>query len=266
MQMHQLFCVNLGKLVCYSIMSLLLPASLIIALYNNQMTQAQGFSSGSTGADGALDFSSSPPGAIIEFDPEAFNPQLDPEGDNIYHFTTITIPANVTVRLTAKHLNGPVFWLATGAVQISGTIDLNGAIGHSVTPTPAGRIPSLPGAGGFGGGVGGNNCGTTPPQPGNGPQGGGAGNLIGGQAGVGGFSGNQFLVPLVGGSGGGGRGFSSCNQWGSGGGAGGGALLIASSISITISGTVTANGGPGITPPPAVVLAGAVVAQAALSV
>jgi hypothetical protein len=249
MQMRQLLCVNLGKLVCYSIMSLLLPASLITALYHNQMTQAQGFSSGSTGTDGALDFSSSPPGAIIEFDPAAFNPQLDPERDNIYHFTTITIPANVTVRLTAKHLTGPVFWLATGAVQINGVIDLNGANGHGRTGTPAGRIPSVPGAGGFGGGVGGYNCGTNPapPQPGNGPLGGGPSTPSGfnSVAGGGGFGGNQFLVPLVGGSGGGGKGRNSCNEWGTGGGAGGGALLIASSTSITVNGTITANGGSG---------------------
>jgi hypothetical protein len=51
----------------------------------------------------------------------------------------------------------------------------------------------------------------------------------------GGFSGNQFLVPLIGGSGGAGGTPS--------GGAGGGALTIASSVSITVTGTITANGG-----------------------
>ena len=43
-------------------------------LSSEQTARAQGFSSGSTGADGALDFSQSPPGTIIEFNPDAFNP------------------------------------------------------------------------------------------------------------------------------------------------------------------------------------------------
>ena len=224
--------------------------TLIVAvafLSSERPALAQGFSSGSTGADGALDFSQTPPGTIVEFNPAAFNPPLDPDGDNIYHFTTINIPAGVTVKLTAKYLNGPVFWLATGNVQINGTIDLNGANGHPIAQSPAGRVPSLPGAGGFGGGIGGNNSGSSPPQPGNGPLGGGPGHVNGSNffGAGGGFSGNQFLVPLVGGSGGGGNGRSDTNSWGAGGGAGGGALFIASSASITINGVITANGGSG---------------------
>lgn len=31
------------------------------------------------------------------FDPKASNPPLDPDGDGIFHFTTITIAAGVTV-------------------------------------------------------------------------------------------------------------------------------------------------------------------------
>ena len=58
----------------------------------------------------------------------------------------------------------------------------------------------------------------------------------------GGFSGNQFLVPLTGGSGGGG---SGAGGDGGSGGAGGGAILIASSVSITVTGTITAVGGGG---------------------
>ena len=215
-------------------------------LLSEQPAQTQGFSSGSTGADGALDFSQSSPGTIIEFDPDSFNPRLDPDRDHIYHFTTINIPSGVTVRLTAKYLNGPVFWLATGNVLINGTIDLSGANGHPIANSPAGRIPSLPGAGGFGGGVGGNTSGTTLPQPGNGPLGGGPGNSNGGSVGgSGGFSGTQFLVPLVGGSGGGGNGRADGNSWGGGGGAGGGALLLASSSSLTVNGVIVANGGSG---------------------
>jgi hypothetical protein len=57
-----------------------------------------------------------------------------------------------------------------------------------------------------------------------------------GACGDGTFTGNQFLVPLVGGPGGNGSG-------GSAGGAGGGAILIASSVSISGTGSIKANGG-----------------------
>ena len=88
---------------------------------------AQTFESTSTGADGALELTT--PG-VVEFDPASFVPALDPEGDNIFHFTTITIGAGVTVRLTEGKLDGPVYWLATGAVQIDGILDLNGEDGQ----------------------------------------------------------------------------------------------------------------------------------------
>src|SRR5688572_1021476 len=88
---------------------------------------AQTFTSGSTGADGALDFSGTPPGTVIDFDPTTFTPALDADGDSVYHFTTITIPADVTVRLRATKAGAaPLHWLATGAVVIDGTLDLNG--------------------------------------------------------------------------------------------------------------------------------------------
>jgi hypothetical protein len=205
---------------------------------------AQAFNSGSTGADGALDFSGTPPGTVIDFDPKAFTPALDADGDSVYHFTTITIPANVTIRLrTTKAGAAPIHWLATGAVVIDGILDLNGEDGHTpVTP----RIPSVPGPGGFAGGIG-TGTPNLPPQAGFGPGGGCAG---GGNAGhatsisqgnlctTGGLSyGNTFLLPLIGGSGGGGLGS------GYGGGAGGGAIMIASSVSISVNGAIRANGG-----------------------
>jgi hypothetical protein len=164
--------------------------------------QAQSFNSGSTGADGALELNT--PGTII-FDPQSFNPPLNPSGDNVYHFTTIHVGSGVIVKLSAKPLNNPVFWLAQGPVQIDGSIDLNGADGASG--------PSLAGAGGYPGGA--------PHKPGYGPEE---------------FTPNAFLIPLVGGSGGdGGEKL--------GGGAGGGALLIASSTSISVNGLLTADGG-----------------------
>src|SRR5262249_12825283 len=142
--------------------------------------------------------------------PTAFNPPLDQDGDNVYHFTTITIPPGVTVRLSADVLGAtPVVWLASGAVQIAGTLDLRGQSGHQGN-TPA--IPAVAGAGGYGGGTGRRS--NAAAQSGNGPGGGqamvgsvggGAGYAVQGSGGVGiggAAYGNDFLLPLMGGSGG----------------------------------------------------------------
>jgi hypothetical protein len=228
--------------------ALLITAIATVILFGGQAARAQVFSSGSNGSDGALDFSNVAAGTTVDFNPAAFNPQLDPDGDNVYHFTTINIPAGVTVRLSARYLKGPVYWLATGAVQINGSLSLDGGVGHPGTSVPAVRIPSVPGPGGFGGGIGGHISSTrpAPAQSGNGPAGGGTRTgcceLYGHG---GGFSGNRYLVPLVGGSGGGGANYSGPDNWGSGGGAGGGAILIASSMTIVVNGALTAEGGDG---------------------
>lgn len=211
------------------------------------------FSSGSTGADGALEYTT--PGTYV------FNPRtlgIDPEGDNVFHFTTITIVSGVTVTLSGQDINGPVYWLASGPVQIDGMLDLSGENGHPHTINPTDRHPSIPGPGGYSGGVGkyGSNA-----QSGLGPGGGCAWNStyygspagnaghanIGSQGGCsfpGESYGNVFLLPLVGGSGGGGNGNASVNTYG-GGGAGGGAITIASSLSILVNGSVLAGGGNG---------------------
>lgn len=204
----------------------------------------QPFSSGSTGADGALNFPDTPPNLIIDFDPAALNPPRDTDGDSVYHFTTINIPANVTLRFRANKAGAaPIHWLATGVVTINGILDLNGENGHDSSPaTP--RIPAIPGSGGFAGGIGA-NAPNIAAQAGFGPGGGNAGGCPASHA-VGAFCskpayGNGFLLPLIGGSGGGG----GSQQYSRGGGAGGGALLIASSVSINVSGTIRANGGNG---------------------
>ncbi len=54
---------------------MILVIALVIALGTGGAI-AQTFDSGSTGADGALDFSSSPPGTVIDFDPTTFNPLI----------------------------------------------------------------------------------------------------------------------------------------------------------------------------------------------
>lgn len=222
---------------------------------------AQSFSSGSNGSDGPLNITLATHGPNFEFDPASFKPPLDSDGDGVYHFTTINVEAGVTVRITERRLDGPVFWLATGDVTIGGVLDLAGENGVATTPGANGssRTPAIPGGGGFSGGIGGtpmNAAGYAGHGPGGaapssvGSGGGGAGHATAGQYGGcqnnagGAMYGNSFSVPLTGGSGGsGGRG--SASHSGPGGGAGGGAILIASSTSIAVSGAIRANGGQG---------------------
>jgi hypothetical protein len=129
---------------------------------------SQSFSSGSTGADGALELTNA---GTVDFDPHGFRRPPNTTRDDVFYFTTIHIAKDVVVKLSSKSLSGPVFWLAQGQVQIDGIVDLSGANG--------GRTPSTAGAGGFpGGSVGKQGYGTL------------------------GFTPNAFLVPLVGGLGG----------------------------------------------------------------
>jgi len=213
---------------------------------------AQTFDSTSDGSDGALSLTT--PGTII-FDPVALG--LDADGDGVYQFTTINIASGVTVEMrTDKMGTKPVIWLASGNITISGVLDLNGEPGHLFNEA---HIPSVAGAGGYGGGVGGfpNTFGTAGTGPGAGPisstnikrSGGGAGHAINAKAGfladVGGLAyGNVFLIPLFGGSGGaGGNGHSG--GFAGGGGAGGGAIMIATSGTLFLNGSIRCNGGGG---------------------
>jgi hypothetical protein len=219
------------------------------------------FNSGSTGANGALDYSDLPPGTVVIFDPTKLTPPA-PRGTHVFNFTTINIPAGITVKLRGDMVNAPVYWLAQGDVAIAGTVDLDGQPGAGAAMILGARKRPLPGAGGYSGGVGGKfELALLPNQPiaraGDGPSGGAASkpapypNCTGSTGAGGGYSGNQFLVPLIGGSGGGGgnieanSGALSSTPYASGGGAGGGAILIASSTSIAINGLITANGGAG---------------------
>jgi hypothetical protein len=186
----------------------------------------QSFSSGSTGADGPLNITA--PGVTV------FS-QMPVGGGTIFNFTSISIASGSTLRLSGEIFSSPLFFLAQNAVTINGTIDLSGANGVTYGSDPTLRAPTTPGAGGYGGGVG--SFGSNPAQSGSGPGAGGV--CLAPNFTVGGtFTGNQFLVPLIGGSGGAGGA-------GAGGGAGGGALLIASSVSISIisPGIINAAGG-----------------------
>ena len=204
---------------------------------------AQGppFDSGSHGEDGPLSFTTPSPQPIF-FDPTKYGKHI--AGDTIFKFSTITIAKGVTVRLDSTNLPGPVYWLASGDVNIAGTLDLSGQQGYSVTGTIAERVFSIPGAGGFAGGPGGGT--QVQAEPGAGPGGGAPGTggpSANGKPGK--FSGSTYLIPLIGGSGGGGAFCGSDNpqKYSVGGGAGGGAVLIASSTSITVTGAINAFGG-----------------------
>lgn len=204
---------------------------------------AQTFNSTSDGSDGALDYSDAAPGWIL-FNPDNLDPPLDPDNDNVYHFTSITIPQGVKVWLGSNTRMGSrgVFWFVSGAVNIEGELWLNGWDGHTNSPDDD-PFKHVAGAGGFSGGVGARS--EIPAQPGRGPGGAqvGGGSAEHAKAGPGTLGGaaygNEFLIPLIGGSGGGGAG------GGGGGGSGSGAILIASSESITVNGLINADGGFG---------------------
>jgi hypothetical protein len=205
----------------------------------------------STGADGAFTFNT--PG-VYDFDPVASN--LNAAGDNVFNFTTITIGSGVRVRLRASKMKSqrPVVFLASGVVNIAGSLDLSGAQGHAATDPLSLRSPSEPGPGGYPGGAGGKPGDVA--QVGSGPGGGAIGATTfafgcpaayAGQPQLGNSNqyaaahcpiattiyGNAALQPLVGGSGGSG-GKAGTTFPGAGGGAGGGAIRICSDASITI--------------------------------
>ena len=191
----------------------------------------QTFSSGSTGADGAYAPSCAPtPCTVTE--------TLPPSG--IYNYTTVTIPSGMTVRYTRNAANTPVIVLAAGDVTIMGTISVNGNNGlDALTTGPIVNPGGLGGPGGFNGGNG-VGAGFTGLSVGQGPG--------GDSATYGAPSTFVSLLPLFGGSGGRGAtldGSPISGSAGASGGGGGGAIVIASSSKISVSGSITANGGVG---------------------
>ncbi len=104
------------------------------------------YDSGSTGTDGV------------------FNPLVDTElvlpADGIFNYTTVSIPAGVTVTFRRNQMNTPVTWLATGDVTIDGKVILSGTSSADIGAAGDGAVgddglPGLAGPGGFDGGVGG---------------------------------------------------------------------------------------------------------------
>ncbi len=209
--------------------------------------------SGSDGSDGALTFPANAGQIIFQRETQGMFPDgdptndrvLDPDGDCVFHFTSVTVPTGTSVRLSAGVFGEgrPIVWLVSGNVSISGNIDLSGESGSS--------LGGVAGAGGYSGGRGALVIGTTPfaGAPGNGP-GGGRTQLAsghgesGGQLGTGPQSyGNDLCQPLIGGSGGAGGGFAGSGGGSAGG--GGGALLLAvgGTLEFLNSGYINAIGG-----------------------
>jgi hypothetical protein len=186
-------------------------------------------------------FVSGSTGVLGSFNPTG-NTVVTLPPDGVLNYTTITIPAGVTVTFTKNAANTPVYMLATGDVVIAGAVNVSGTSGSS---TDAGKG----GPGGFDGGYGGSSY--SGGGKGLGP-GGGGGAVSGNSGAGGGFGangtsagptaggqayGNARLLPLIGGSGGGGGGTNGTNAGG-----GGGAIVIASSTTITLTGAIYANG------------------------
>ena len=203
-------------------------------------TQVTAFDSGSSGADGT-------------FAPTSDATIILPE-DGILNFTTVNIPAGVTVNFRRNAANTPAYILVQGDAVIDGVIDVSGSDGTEFYNSPPG---------GFAGGL---------PQAGRGGTGKGPGGGLGGQPTIVGGNGGSYgspgaqgtrqppssitaiygstvLQPLLGGSGGGAVAFvgagSTISTQGARGGGGGGAILIAVSGTLTLNGSILATGGDG---------------------
>lgn len=193
------------------------------------------FNSGSTGALGNVTV--------------ATNTTIPLPANGMLNYSSLTVNSGATLTFSKNANNTPVYILATGNVTINGSINVSASSGSGTNG----------GAGGPGGYSGGN--GGLPykaGEPGRGPGGGGAGNpnYGGGSGGFGTAGGNNTaiggstygsanLLPLIGGSGGGGAGGAGALTQGGAGGGGGGAILIAASGTLTVNGSIFANGGDG---------------------
>ncbi|MDX2250922.1 MAG: hypothetical protein NW202_01430 [Nitrospira sp.] len=199
-------------------------------------------------------FNSGSNGSLGAFAPAA-NTTITLPPDGILNYTTVNIPAGVTVSFTPNAANTPVTMLATGDVVIGGTVTVNGVNGSTkdnFPPAPILHVGGRGGPGGFAGGQSGmagltNNAASGGYGPGGGAPGVDGSTVQGGTYGA--PSTFVSLIPLFGGSGGGGTngnntgGVGGTPLTGGSGGGGGGAIVVASTTKITVSGAVTANGG-----------------------
>lgn len=157
----------------------------------------------------------------------------------VFKYSSVTIASNATVTFANHPSRAPVVWLVSSNVTVNGTVSLDGQ-SYAIVPNLA-----EPGPGGFRGGSGFFSTGVA---QGAGFGVGGASRVPDGSWGYGGSYatvgyagpasyGNPSVLPLIGGSGGSGAHNST------GGGAGAGAILIAVANTLTINGSVRANGG-----------------------
>jgi hypothetical protein len=134
----------------------------------------------------------------------------------VFNYTDIMVPSGTTVKFLRNAANTPVIWLASGFVQIAGTVDVGGS-------------GSEGGPGGYDGAAG-------LMVNGQGPGSGFPTDQMGGR--YFGTYGNPQIEPLIGGSGGG-RIDTSQES----GGGGGGAILISATRDVQVTGNIVANGG-----------------------
>lgn len=197
----------------------MLSAAVVLLLSIAFSSMAQTFSSGSTGADGALNESTLSCFVRPEDSKDVCEVVLPSSG--VLNYTSVHIPAGKTLIFRRNLRNTPVVLLAQGDVVVEGSISVNA---WPYLPDSRSDIAEA-GPGGF---------------PGAGPAI-GPGLGPGGGPGSASWVGPLSLVPLVGGSGGAttSDGYGGTRQ-GSG---GGGAIVIASSgqISVTAGATITAT-------------------------
>ena len=184
--------------------------------------------------------------------------------DGVFNFTTIDIPVGTTVRFSNNAANTPVFFGATGAVNIAGTIDVS-ASGRAGGPGGGSgglrgindsRIDGDPGTGVIPGTGGGGGIGATTFSE-LGRAGGGGGNATPGLTATsrtgsppapGGNIGAVTDPLIAGGAGGGGGGrgrFFGVDLTGGDGGGAGGAIQISTPGTMDISGTINTIGAHG---------------------
>ncbi len=179
-----------------------------------------------------------PPDGVLVFD--SFRVDNDPPSSR-----------NAEIAFTRNDANTPITLLVSGDVVVASSdlIRVDGGIASGGS-SGAGGVGGNPGPGGFAGGDGAYPVANFAPDGGDGvgPGGGAGGDASTATEAEGGtFLGVPELRPLVGGSGGGG-GYSiseSVGCAGGGGGGGAGALLIAANGTITVTGTIRADGGSG---------------------
>ncbi len=154
----------------------------------------------------------------------------------VLKLTSLDVQAGATLGFTFQSRSAPVMMLIEGNATIAGTIDVKGQDG---TTNAAPFTTPQPGPGGYRGGP-------TPPTssfsfPGHGPAGGDSSLDVRGEHAA--VYGNDFLLPLTGGSGGASRAVSGGTAPRNSGGAGGGAIAVVCAGAVQLDGTIDARGG-----------------------